>query len=696
VVIQSAEQPIELKKTYCKICTTSCAVVAEVQGDQILRVRGDKDHPLYQGYTCPKGRATGQLHHHPGAITRPMMRKDGELVEVSWDEALDDIGVKLRRVLDTYGPDYVGMYMGSGFGIDSSGYAMEEAFYHYLGTPPKFSPLTNDSCYEAMLSSAVGRGLSPKVDYHNTMMVLYVGINPIVSHGDNNCMWDPVTWLRSILKRGGEIWTVDPLHTATAKMSTRHIRATPGKDYAMLAWIVKEIINNGPLKPKQPVQGLAELRAALDGYDLATAAEVAGVTEQEIRDLYEAIRRAGLVSTETGTGIGMSPGANLTAWFCWLIMILTGSTNEIGGAWFHPGFFNPREKYEGWTPTQTFYPGSRVRPDIKSVIGPAGGPDWPCAVLGPEIEAGNIRAFFNFGGNIIKSFPDANALTRLLPTLKLNVLTEIVHNNVVPLSTHVLPTKDCVERPELLSWDILRWNVSMQYNKPLVKPMGERRSGWWVVSQFMRRAGIPVPDYVPEDDSDADVDDYMLSQLFTERARCTFEELKEKEYVEFPLEHPAEWVDRHLERAGGWMLSPPELIDQWTRFRAEDQANRGRPRPLVYTSRRQIRHFNGNLALLGEPADVIMSTETAAEHGIVDGQNVKVRTKSGEITLTARIDPMMLTGVCSISHGHTEGNVNELTSRFDMDPLGGMAHYSAVPIEIEAVPFDEGQPLRAG
>jgi anaerobic selenocysteine-containing dehydrogenase len=211
---------------------THCGLVAEVVGDQIVRVLGDKEHPLTEGYTCPKGRAVGRLHHLDDAITHPMMRKNGELVEVSWDEALDDVALKLRHVIDTHGPDAVGMYFGSGLGLDSSGYAMEEAFYRALGTPPKFSPLTNDSTCKAMLSAAVagGYGMTPLVDYHNVEMLLYVGINPMVSHGDNNGMWDPAGWLRSITKRGGEIWTIDPVFTATANLSTRHIAAYPGKD----------------------------------------------------------------------------------------------------------------------------------------------------------------------------------------------------------------------------------------------------------------------------------------------------------------------------------------------------------------------------------------------------------------------------------------------------------------------------------
>ena len=108
------------------------------------------------------------------------------------------------------------------------------------------------------------------------------------------------------------------------------------------------------------------------------------------------------------------------------------------------------------------------------------------------------------------------------------------------------------------------------------------------------------------------------------------------------------------------------------------------PEPLVYTSRRQNKQFNGNFDILGEPANILLHPQTAAEHGIVDGQNVKVthQGRSDHADRQGRRRGCMK-GVGSISHGHAEGNVNELTSRFDIDPLGGMAHYSAVPIEIE-------------
>lgn len=358
-------------------------------------------------------------------------------------------------------------------------------------------------------------------------------------------------------------------------------------------------------------------------------------------------------------------------------MVLTGAMNQKGGAWFHPGFLFPFEKFELPLLDSAFTPGPNLRPDVRGVYG-----DWPAAVLPLEIEAGNIRALMNFGGSLLRSFPDTNALKAALPKLELNVITEIVENELTPLCTHVLPTKDAVERPELTRWDTLAWNLSLQYTPALVEPMGQRRSAWWVISQIMKRAGLPVPGHVPDDDREEGADDFMLSSLMP-LARCSFEELKEKRYVEFPLEFPAPWVDAHIERIGGWQLAPEEILAQWKEFRARDEAALGKPKPLCLTSRRQRNKFNAQLDFLGEPADVILHPDTAAAHGITEGDRARVHNGRGEIVLTVRVDPGMRKDVCSIPHGHLEANVNCLTSTADIDPLGGMSLYSGVPISIE-------------
>src|SRR5207302_2772722 len=87
--------------------------------------------------------------------------------------------------------------------------------------------------------------------------------------------------------------------------------------------------------------------------------------------------------------------------------------------------------------------------------------------------------------------------------------------------------------------------------------------------------------------------------------------------------------------------------------------------------------------------------DTAAAHGIADGQRVRVHNKRGEIELTAKVDPGMRKGVCSIPHGHLDANVNNLTSIDDVDPLGGMALYSGVPIDVEPL-TSENQTVAIG
>src|SRR6266540_2717064 len=111
-------------------------------------------------------------------------------------------------------------------------------------------------------------------------------------------------------------------------------------------------------------------------------------------------------------------------------------------------------------------------------------------------------------------------------------------------------------------------------------------------------------------------------------------------------------------------------------MRDADEAVLGKPKPLVLSLRRQAKKLNAQLGFMGEPVNIFLHPDTAAAHGIADGQRVRVHNKSGEIILSAKLDPGMREGVCSIPHGHLRANVNHLTSTDDVDPLGGMALYS--------------------
>ena len=137
--------------------------------------------------------------------------------------------------------------------------------------------------------------------------------------------------------------------------------------------------------------------------------------------------------------------ANVTQWLAWVLMILTGAMNRPGGTWFHPGFAYQLETFGEFLPITppegSFGPGPRSRPEAQAFIN-----EWPCAVLPDEIEAGNIRALINVGGSLVTSLPETGKLIPALQHLEVFATTEIINNETTELATHVLPTKDPLER----------------------------------------------------------------------------------------------------------------------------------------------------------------------------------------------------------------------------------------------------------
>jgi len=663
----TAESGVRSVRSFCRICTAVCGIVVDVEGDRVVRVRGDPAHPLTHGYTCPKGRALAKVHHHPDRIERPMMRIDRQLHPTTWDACLDDLGDKLRTIIAEHGPAAVGVYFGSGLGMDAAGYKMMEALFGAIGTPAKFSPLTIDGTAKTLVSHLVGGfpGFTSHIDYDRANLVLYIGVNPVVSHGHNIALSDPVSAIRAV-RTHADVWVLDPRLTETARLATRHLAPRPGTDYAVLAFLIRELLRDGANEQELEHRtiGRDELTAAVEPFSRGHAAEIAGLPEDDLATLLAVVRRAGPVAIHTGTGVTMGAiNGNVTAWFAWVLMIITGAMNRPGGVWFHPGF---NIKFDSLDlpvlpPETIFGPGPRSRPDTQAFLG-----KWPCAVLPDEIEAGNIRAFLNFGGSILTSFPDVNVLEPALRSLELLVTTEIIANGTTAISTHVLPTKDQLERADVTLWDFLVPSVSAQYTAPVVAPVGDRRSAWWVLSEIGRRLGHDLAD------PDAS-DEEMLTKIFA-AARCSYDDVAATGFVELPVELPAPWVERYLDKSGGWRLAPQLLVDQLAALQP--------PAPLVLVPRRQSRKLNGALDFLGEVPLVLLHPQDAGDANVIDGQPVVVRTSQGQLTGTAKVDPAVRRGAVSIPHGHHDANVNVLTDKDVIDPLTGMVRYSGLPVTV--------------
>ena len=460
---ERVEQP-----SFCRICNAMCGILVTLEGDRVVRVRGDAEHPLSEGYTCPKGRALPAFHHDPRRLDRPTM--GGR--RVSWDAMLDDLAGRVRETLDLAGPNGVAMYLASGSAFDSAGRRTAERFLRVLGSQQKYTATTIDTPSKPLVAELVGgwSGLTPIWDHERSTMLVLIGSNPVVSHGHSNAIPSPLRRLRHHRARGGEVWVVDPRRTETARVADRHLVARPGSDWLVLAHVVRAVLpasgTEDDVALRARATGVAELRAALEPLRPDVTSAGTGIARDDLDDLVAAVRRHGRVSALTGTGVSMSRTANVAEWLLWALHVVTDSYDQPGGMWFNPGYLLQLDTRTLAVSDGTPGAGPPSRPEL-----PRRFDEWPCAGLLTEIEAGNVRTLFVVGGNPATAFPDAMRTRAALAALDTLAVVDVLPTETTELATHVLPAVGALERADVpLLLDGYQLAVATQFTPALVPP----------------------------------------------------------------------------------------------------------------------------------------------------------------------------------------------------------------------------------
>ncbi len=663
------------QKSFCRVCGASCGIIVVVDGEEVLEVRGDRDHRLSAGYTCPKGRALPQMHHYADRLERPLIRQEDQLREISWELLLDDLAAKLARILAESGPRAIGMFIGGGGYLDASGYFSMRAVQQGLKTPSLYSDMTIDSVSKVLVSEMMCGipGLISRPDLTRCKLVVYAGTNPVVSHGHQSTLTVPATKLRE-LKARGEVWVIDPRRSETAAKATRHVVSRPGTDYAIFAFLIRELLREGADHAyiQQHTQGVERLRNAAERFTLEHASATSGAPREDLVDLLRALRRAGRFCIDLGTGVTMSPTANVTKWLSWALMIITGSLDREGGSWMSPGVLHrldelniPPAPENGWQ-----QPGPESRPELPSIVG-----EYPCAAMSDEIEAGNLRALINFGGNLDAAMPEAERTLASLRKLEVLASIDIRPTRTTDISTHVLPAKDQLERADLTyATDMCYPLMATQYTPAMVEPVGQRRAYWWMIGHLGKRMGI---DFIPGLDPDTATDDDVLRRI-AGKAPIRFEDIQSNRLT---VAEPPRigWLERYVdEKIGGWRLAPLLLVGQLSQIEP--------PAPLVLIPRRQRYHENSKFLELKDTPCIFVSAVDAEAAGLQDGETILVRSPCGSLQGVMKIDPTLCPGAMTIPHGWSgQYNVNNLTDTKYVDALTGMVRLSGLPVSLHKI-----------
>lgn len=670
-------------RTFCRFCIALCGLVVTTDGERVVRVRGDADHPLSHGYTCPKGRAIGEAHHHPGRLDRPMVRRGDTLVEVSWDECLDDLAHRVDDIITVGGPDAVGMYVATASAFDANGRRVGERLLRAIGSRSKYSTTTVDTPCKPLVSELMTGypGLVPTLDHDRAGLVVLVGMNPVVSHGHFNGFPDPVTRLRRLAERG-ELWVIDPRRTETAQLATTHVAPRPGTDHAIIAHAIRELLRDGAASEHiaEHTSGLEELRTAVEPFDRDRTARRCGIEAESLDRLVAAIRAHGRVAIQTGTGTTMSESANVTEWLVWALQVVTDSWERAGGMWFNPGFLRQLDTRSVRPADGVLPPGPRARPEL-----PARWGEYPCAAFADEVEVGNLRALFVLGGNPVTSMPNSGRVRSALAALDVLAVSDVVRTETTELATHVLPCLGQLERPDVPHFiDQYQTMVASQYTERVVAPVAERRPMWWPLAHLARRLGHDILD---GRDPDLVTDDELIDELAC-RSRSGTAALRAHPTALVSERVAEPWVESNVLPHGRWRLAPPELVAQLDALE-RSATTASTTTTLALTPRRQLRHLNSQLRDVAAPGgrtdrpDVLIHPEDAASRGIVDGASIDVRSARGTIRAIARLDPDLRQGTLSVPHGFAATNVSDLTDdRALLDPLTGMARQSGLPVSV--------------
>ena len=426
----------------CPLCEATCGLVLSIDDGRISGARGDRDDVFSHGFICPKGASFAELDNDPDRLTQPMVRRDGELLETTWEDAFAAVAEGLGRVIADTGGSSVGVYLGNPNAHTIAGALYGPAVIRALGTRAIFSASTLDQMPKHIACGYLyGNPLAFTVpDLDRTDYLVIIGANPLVSNGSLATAADFGGRLKALRRRGGKLIVLDPNRTRTAEMADRHLAVRPGTDGALLFAIVhvlfdEDLVDLGRLA--EHVVGIEQVRAAAADFGPETVAGHCGVSAQEIRTLAREIATARTAAVYGRIGTSTVDFGTITSWLVDVVNILTDNLDRPGGVMFASSPIaaapRPARPGRGFT-TGRWHSRVSGHPEALSEL--------PTIAMPEEIETpgdGQIRAVITIAGNPVLSAPDGPRLSEALETVDFMLSVDPYLNETTRHADVILP-----------------------------------------------------------------------------------------------------------------------------------------------------------------------------------------------------------------------------------------------------------------
>ncbi|MCI1903612.1 formate dehydrogenase subunit alpha [Enterococcus hirae] len=673
-------------RTTCPHCGTGCQMDLVVKNNKVVGVE-PANGAANKNLLCVKGKFGSYKFVSSGdRLTTPLIKRNGEFVPATWDEALELVTKKFSELKEEYGADSL-----AGFSCSRS--TNEDNFVFEKMVRTAFETNNVDNCARVCHSASV-HGLANTLGsgaMTNTIEDITTDVDTILLVGSNTTEAHPVigTQIREAVANGAKLIVVDPRRIDLVNEATMHLQVKAGTNVAFANGLMNVIINEGLVDEKfvaERTEGYEEMKELVKDYTPEKVAEICEINADDLIKAAEMYAKAdkapiiyclGVTEHTTGTEgvMSMSNIAMLVGKIgragCG-VNPLRGQNNVQGACdmgcspFDFPGYqkvANPEvlAKFEKAWDTK-----------LNPKIGKTSTQVFPAAI------EGDIKGLYIFGEDPIVTDPDTNHVRRALESLDFFVLQELFMTETAEYADVILPGISYAEKDGTFTNTERR----IQRVRKAIEPRGEAREDFKVFCEIATRMGYPM-DY----DSASDIMDEMASVMPT-FGGVNYRRLEETGGLQWPC--------RTLDDPG----TPIMHVGKFARGKGLFMAIPYKPSrelpdaeyPFLLSTGRMLYHYNARamtgrtegINQISNESYIEINFEDANRLGIQDGDKVRVASRRGVIETNAAVGDRVMADSVFMTFHFPDGNANELTNSAT-DDIAFIPEFKVCAVKIEPV-----------
>jgi len=485
----------------CEMCFWRCQLVGKVRDGVLMKLEGNPKSIDNGTALCARGNAGIKLLYDPDRLKYPMKnvgkRGAPKWKRISWEEALDECGKKLKATVDEHGPQGIAMFPHGA----SAKYPMHY-FEHVVGTP-NVSEASFFQCRgvrDYAWLSTIGTGPGEHMDMANAKVIFALGCH----FGEAVHVSHMKRYLKG-LENGAKLVIVDPRFSASASKAHIWMQIKPGTDTAMVLAMMNYLVQNKKYNADyvdEYGEGFDEFKEAISGWTLDKAAKECEVPAAQIKEIAELL-------AANAPNVSIHPG-RFNSWY--------GNDFQRGralaclagllGAYGVPGGFVKGKGPGGFGKVKWGH-GHGDHEEVEAMHreaeiyhqSPAGTPTdliRDCAITGNPYP---IKSCVVWGQNPIQTIPNQQKTIDMLMQMDFVMCVDVMPTDITMYADILLPEASYMERYDYIKkgtqWDLsAKQQQYISARMPLVKAEFERKDQVYICNELAKRMGnekaIPV------------------------------------------------------------------------------------------------------------------------------------------------------------------------------------------------------------